>query len=184
LNLARESGLDLVMVSPSAQPPVCKIIDFGKYKYETEKQAKENKKVKQDVKGIKMRPGTARGDLDTLLRKAQEFLAEGHKVKVTCQFRAREVTHPEIGQRKMIAFAEVLAGISQVDKTPSLDGRLMTMVLSPKPGASQGKKNAKDQNQQDRGEAVQDNGVGEDHAAEVEQQPHVHEQEREPEAQA
>lgn len=184
LNMAREQGLDLVMVSPSAQPPVCKIIDFGKYKYETEKQAKENKKVKQDVKGIKMRPGTAKGDLDTLLRRANEFLAEGHKVKVTCQFRAREVTHPEIGLRKMQAFAESLAGVAQMDKTPSLDGRLMTMVLSPKPGSGQGKKHAKDQNQQDRREAVQDHGVGEDHAAEVVQQPHVHEQEREPEASA
>jgi len=184
LNMAREQGLDLVMVSPTAQPPVCKIIDFGKYKYETEKQAKENRKIKQDVKGIKMRPGTARGDLDTLLRKANEFLAEGHKVKVTCQFRAREVTHPEIGLRKMQAFADSLVGVAQMDKTPSLDGRLMTMVLSPKPGSGQGKKHAKDQNQQDRRQAVQDHGVGEDHAPEVVQQPHVHEQEREPEASA
>lgn len=181
LNMARELGLDLVMVSPTAQPPVCKIIDHGKYKYLTEKQAKENKKVKQDVKGIKMRPGTAANDLATLMRNAQKFLEEGHKVKVTCQFRAREVTHPEIGLQKMQKFAADLADVAVVERPPALDGRLMIMILLPKPAAKQPKKNAKDQDQQDGGQAVQDNGVGKDHPQEELQQPHVLPQEREPE---
>lgn len=179
--MAREAGLDLVMVAPAAQPPVCKIIDYGKYKYETEKREKENKKTKQDVKGIKMRPGTAAHDLGVLQKNARKFLEEGHKVRVTCQFRAREITHPEIGQRKLEKFAEQLADISMIEKHPGLDGKLMTMVLYPKaPGT--GKKNAKAENKQDGSEEVQDNGVGQDHPAEVAQQPHVLPQERGAEA--
>lgn len=170
--MARDQGLDLVMVSPTAQPPVCKIIDYGKYKYQTEKQAKENKKVKQDVKGIKFRPGTAQNDLNHLVKNGQKFLEEGHKLKVTCQFRAREVTHPEIGLKKMEAFAEMLSAVAVVERPPSLDGKLMVMILIPKP-TSGGKKNAKDQNKQDGGQAIQDNGQREDHTPEGVQQPHV-----------
>lgn len=180
LNMAREQGLDLVMVSPQAQPPVCRIIDFGKHKYETEKREKENKRKQQDVKGIKMRPGTASHDIETLAKNASRFLQEGHKVKVTCQFRAREVTHPEIGLRKMEAFAARLADVCVVERPPTLDGKLMTMTLLPKPGTAQ-KKHAKDQDQQNGSKAVQDHGNGQDHAKEVVQQPHVLPQEPEPE---
>lgn len=158
LVMAREQGLDLVMVSPQAQPPVCKIIDFGKYKYETEKMAKESKRKAQEVKGIKMRPGTAENDLNHLLKNAQKFLEEGHKLKVTCQFRAREVTHPEIGLRKMNAFALKLSNWAVVERPPSLDGKLMIMILNPKPAAPKppagGKKDAENQDQQDGGQAV------------------------------
>lgn len=174
--MARDAGLDLVMVSPQAQPPVCKILDFGKFKYLTEKQEKEKKRTKQELKGIKMRPGTAANDLETLGRNARKFLLEGHKVKVTCQFRAREITHPEIGLRKMEAFAQKLGDVSTIERPPSLDGKLMIMILMPKPGAV-GKKNAKDQDEQDGSEEVQDHGVGEDHPAEGVQQPHVLSQE-------
>lgn len=151
------------MVSPAAQPPVCKIIDFGKYKYTTEKLNKENKKKQQDVKSVKMRPGTAENDLRTLLRNGTKFLEEGNKLRVTCQFRAREVTHPEIGLRKMEAFAAQLAEIAVIERPPTLDGKLMIMVLNPKPGAVKAK-NAKDQDEQDGSQAVQDNRQREDHA--------------------
>lgn len=181
--MAREAGLDLVMVSPQAQPPVCKIIDYGKFKYLTEKQEKEKgKRTKQEVKGIKMRPGTAENDLATLARNARKFIEEGHKVKVTCQFRAREVTHPEIGMRKMEAFAKKLDDICTVERPPSLDGKLMIMILQPRPGVIGKKQNAKDQDEQDSGQEIQGHGIGEDHAPEVEQQPHVLPQERSPEA--
>lgn len=163
LAMAREHGLDLVMVAPQAVPPVCKIIDYGRYKYETEKREKESKRKTQEVKGIKMRPGTADNDLNTLLKNASRFLLEGHKVKVTCQFRAREVTHPEIGLRKMQAFAEKLGDVGIIERPPSLDGKLMVMILLPKP-ASGGKKHAKDQNEQDGGQAVQDQRDGQDPA--------------------
>ncbi len=169
LAMAKESGLDLVVVSPQAQPPVAKIIDYGKFKYQTEKREKESKRKQQDVKGIKMRPGTAAHDFEVLVKNATKFLNEGDKVRVVCQFRAREVTHPEIGQRKLLALAERLADISTVERTPTLDGKAMVMVLLPKaPRQPQAKKNnAKDSNEQDSGQAVQDNGVGQDHSAEV-----------------
>ncbi len=154
LTMAREAGLDLVMVAPNAQPPVCKIIDYGKYKYETEKRDKENKKKPQEVKGIMLRPGTGLNDLNTLVRRAKEFLGDGDKVRVVCRFRAREVTHPEIGLKQMQKIAEMLAEISTVEKAASLDGKQMVMVLLPKPGAQGKKKNAEDQNKQDGGEEV------------------------------
>lgn len=179
--MAREQGLDLVMVSPTATPPVCKIIDYGKHKYLTEKQNKESKKKQQELKGIKMRPGTAVHDLETLLRNATKFLEEGHKVKVTCQFRAREVTHPEIGLRKMNAFAQQLAEIAIVERPPSLDGKLMIMILLPKPVTGK-KQHAKDQDKQDSGEAIQSDRLGENYPQEVGQQPHVLPQERGAEA--
>jgi translation initiation factor IF-3 len=176
LNLAREQGLDLVMVSPTAQPPVCKIIDYGRHKYETEKLNKDSKKKQQEVKGIKISPRIAEHDISFLIRNAIGFLEEGHKVKVTCQFRAREVTHPELGRKKLEHFAEQCAHLSVVERIPTMDGKLMIMVLVPKPQSGKGK-NAKDQDQQDRGKAVQDNRKREDHPPEVAQQPPVPAQE-------
>jgi translation initiation factor IF-3 len=114
LNQAREDGLDLVMVSPTAQPPVCRIIDFGKYKYEQKHRERESKKKQQDVKGIKISPRIAEHDLGFQTRKARKFLEEGHKVKVTCQFRAREITHSELGRKKLDNMAGQLADISTV----------------------------------------------------------------------
>ena len=186
LNIARDQGLDLVMVSPTANPPVCKIIDYGKFKYLTEKQNKEGKKKQQEVKGIKISPRIAEHDLAFLLKNAIKFLEEGHKVKVTCQFRAREITHPELGKRKLDRMAEQMANIALVERAPTLDGKLMIMVMTPKPAtkaAAQGKpKNAQAENKQDGREAVQDNRVGQDNPAEGVQQPPVPAQEREPEA--
>lgn len=153
LNTAREQGLDLVMVSPTAQPPVCKIIDFGKFKYLTEKQQKEGKRKQQDVKGIKISPRIAEHDIEFLERNAHRFLEEGHKVKITCMFRAREVTHPEIGRKKLERMAADLAEIAVIERQPTMDGRLMIMVLNPKPATGK-QKNAKAENKQDGSEAV------------------------------
>jgi len=165
--MAREQGLDLVLVSPTATPPVAKIIDFGRYKYTTEKQNKENKRKQQDVKGIKISPRIAEHDILFLLKKAIDFLKEGHKVKVTCQFRSREVTHPELGRQRLDKMAELAKDYAVVERTPSMEGRLMIMVLSPKPQTGTKKQNAKAEDKQDGGQAVQDNGNGQDHAPAV-----------------
>jgi translation initiation factor IF-3 len=162
LNLAKEAGLDLVMVAPNAQPPVCRIIDYGKHKYQQDKQNKEKKHKQQELKGIKISPRIAEHDIQTALKKITTFLGEGHKVKVTCMFRAREVTHAALGRKKLDAMIESLKEVGTVEREPTMEGRLMTMILSPKPGAGK-QKDAKAKNPQNRGEAVQDNRVGEDH---------------------
>lgn len=172
LNQAREEGLDLVMVSPTAVPPVVRIIDFGKHKYLEGKSGKDKKSKQQEVKGIKISPRIAEHDLNVGVKKAIEFLEEGHKVKVTCMFKAREVTHPELGRKKLDLFAEAVANIGIVERIPTLDGRLMIMVLNPKPGVVK-KKDAKDQNKQDSGKAVQDQRNREDHSDQGLQQPPV-----------
>jgi len=176
LGLAKEEGLDLVMVSATAQPPVVKIIDYGKYKYLEKQLGKDKKSKQQDVKGIKISPRIAEHDMAFLIKNAQRFLEEGNKVRVTCMFKAREVTHPELGKGKLAAFAEKLADISAVERIPALDGRQMIMVLTPKVAPAK-KKDAKDQNKQDGGQKVQDNRDREDHPPEVAQQPPVPAQE-------
>jgi translation initiation factor IF-3 len=181
LNQARDEGLDLVMVSPTAQPPVCKIIDFGRHKYLTEKQNKDSKKKSQEVKGIKISPRIAEHDMAFLIRNATRFLDEGHKVKVTCMFKAREITHPELGRRKLDFFADQVKDIAVVERPPALDGRMMIMVLVPKPNTGSRKQNAKDQDVQDSGQAVQDHRKREDHPPKVAQQPPVPAQESVPE---
>jgi translation initiation factor IF-3 len=181
LQQARDEGLDLVLVSAQANPPVAKIIDYGKHKYLEGKQGKDKKSKQAEVKGIKISPRIAEHDLAFQVKKAQEFLEKGHKVKVTCMFKAREVTHPELGRKKLDMFAELCIDHATVERTPTLDGRLMIMVLNPKPGVK--KKDAKDSNKQDGGETVQDHRNGEDHEAEVAQQPPVPAQERVAEAQ-
>jgi len=181
LNQARELGLDLVMVSPTAQPPVCKILDYGKYKYQEQKLKSEKKSKQQEVKGIKISPRIAEHDLGFLLKNAIKFLEEGHKVKITCQFRAREITHPELGRKKLEYMAEQAKDLAVVERAPTLDGRLMIMVLTPKPQTGK-PKNAKDQDKQDGGKALQDNGNRKDNPAEGVQQPPVPAQERVAEA--
>ena len=176
LTLAKDEGLDLVMVSPTAQPPVCRIIDYGKHKYLEGKSGKDKKSKQQEVKGIKISPRIAEHDLQTNVGKAIRFLGEGSKVKVTCMFKAREVTHPELGKKKLDTFAEMVVEYGTVERTPTLDGRLMIMVLMPKPNAGK-KKDAKDQNKQDGGQAVQNHRNGKDNAAKVVQQPPVPPQE-------
>jgi translation initiation factor IF-3 len=167
LGMAEEVGLDLVLVAPNAQPPVCRIIDYGRYKYEMEKREKENrhKRKTQDVKGIKLRPGTAGHDLQVLLRNSRKFLEEGDKVRFLVQFRAREIAHPELGVQKLNWFLEQLGDTVQVDKTPGLEGRQMTMVVSPNKKAPKANKDGKQaEDKQDGGKAVQDIGNRQDPA--------------------
>ena len=134
LALAQEKGLDLIEVAPQAQPPVCRIMDYGKYKYEQGKRERDQhkKQKQQDIKGIKMRPVTAEHDFQVRLRATQRFLEEGDKVRVTIQFKAREITHPELARKLMDKMVEAVGERAVVEKPPSIEGRMMTMILSPK----------------------------------------------------
>ena len=131
--MARELGLDLVEVAAAASPPVCRIMDYGKFKYENAQKAKESRKKATNVvvKEMKYRPKIGRGDFDTKTRKVHEFLGEGHKVKVTIMFRGREVQHPELGRRILDNVAAAVEEVGRVEALPKVDGRNMTMVLGP-----------------------------------------------------
>ncbi len=120
-------------VADKANPPVCRVMDYGKYKYETDQRAKESrrKSTNVSVKEMKYRPKISGGDFDTKTRKVEEFLGEGHKVKVTIMFRGREVAHPELGRKILDHVAEVVAHLARVEVYPKLDGRNMTMMLAP-----------------------------------------------------
>ncbi len=133
LRMARELGLDLVEVADKANPPVVRIMDYGKYKYETAQRAKESRKKSTNitVKEMKYRPKISGGDFDTKTRKVEAFLQEGHKVKITIMFRGREVTHPELGRKILDDIAERTDAYAKVEAYPRLDGRNMTMVLGP-----------------------------------------------------
>lgn len=172
LSKAQGEGLDLVLVAGQTTPPVVRIVDYGKFKYQEGKLGKDKKHKQQEVKGIKISPRIAEHDVAFMVKNAIKFLEEGCKVRVVCQFKAREIAHPDIGRQKLDHFAELVKDHGIVERTPVLDGKLMTMILTPKP-VTAGKKNAKDQNQQDSGQEVQDNRVGEDHEAEIAQQPSI-----------
>jgi translation initiation factor IF-3 len=133
LALARELDLDLVEVAPMATPPVCRIMDYGKFRYEESQRIKESRRktVQITMKEVKFRPKIGKGDFDTKVRHMIEFLEEGHKVKVTLQFRGREVAHPELGRKILDAVLVQLDGLAKVDTHARLEGRNMTMVLSP-----------------------------------------------------
>ncbi len=133
LAMAREQGLDLVEVADKARPPVCRIMDYGKYKYEAAQRAKESRKKASHVtvKEMKYRPKIGPGDFDTKTRKVEKFLGDGNKVKVTIMFRGREVYHPELGRKILDNVAETIAHVGKVEVYPRLDGRNMTMVLAP-----------------------------------------------------
>ena len=133
LAMARELELDLVEVADKANPPVCRIMDYGKYKYEAAQRAKESRRKSTNVvvKEMKYRPKIGHGDFDTKTRKVEKFLGEGHKVKVTIMFRGREMQHPELGKRILDEVATDVAHMGRVEVFPKLDGRNMTMVLAP-----------------------------------------------------
>ena len=133
LHIAREQDLDLVEVAAQANPPVCRIMDYGKYKYEAAQKAKESRRKSTNIsiKEMKYRPKIGSGDFDTKTRKVGKFLEEGHKVKVTIMFRGREVHHPELGMRILDHVAEQVHDVAKVEASPRLDGRNMTMVLAP-----------------------------------------------------
>ena len=131
--MARELELDLVEVADKANPPVCRIMDYGKYKYEAAQRAKESRRKSTNVvvKEMKYRPKIGHGDFDTKTRKVEKFLGEGHKVKVTIMFRGREMQHPELGKRILDEVAAEVVDTGRVEVFPKLDGRNMTMVLGP-----------------------------------------------------
>jgi len=134
LALAREQGLDLVEVAPTAQPPVCRILDHGKFKYDTAKKNKEAKKKSHtvDIKQIRLRYGTEQHDLDYRIKDARRFLEEGDKVQLILQFRGREMSHPEIGKAQMDKLTQAVADVASVERPPVMEGRRMTMLLAPK----------------------------------------------------
>jgi translation initiation factor IF-3 len=138
LTLARELDLDLVEVAPLANPPVCRIMDYGKFRYEEAQKAKESRRktTHVTVKEVKFRPKIGKGDFDTKVRHMRDFLDDGHKVKVTLQFRGREVAHPELGAKILDAVIEQLGEIAKVETQARLEGRNMTMVLSPEKKSS------------------------------------------------
>ena len=134
LKIADEQGLDLVKISPQATPPVCKLMDYGKFRFEQSKKEKEARKNQHvvEIKEIRMSPGIDIGDFNTKLRNAQKFLGEGNRVKVTVRFRGREMAHTDIGKKLLLKFAEDCAEVAVMDKEPKLEGRHMNMFLSPK----------------------------------------------------
>ncbi|MBO8129454.1 MAG: translation initiation factor IF-3 [Peptococcaceae bacterium] len=134
LRLAEEQGLDLVEVAPQARPPVCRIMDFGKYKYEQSKKEKEARRKQRiiNIKEVKLRPGIEDHDFRVKARNARRFLQGGDKVKVTLMFRGREIVHPQLGQQLLEKMALEVQDIGHVEKRPKLEGRNMTMILAPK----------------------------------------------------
>ncbi|WP_053234714.1 translation initiation factor IF-3 [Sandaracinus amylolyticus] len=135
LRLAKEKELDLVEVNPKGMPPVCKIMDFGKFKYEEKKKENEAKKrqIQVELKEVKLRPKTDDHDMDVKTRHVRRFLEEGNKVKVTCRFRGREITHPETAERQLIEIIEKTRDIGVIEQPPRMEGKTMTILIAPKP---------------------------------------------------
>lgn len=133
LRLADERGLDLVEVAPQANPPVCRLLDYGKYMYERAKRDKEARKAQKqiEIKELRFRPKTADHDIMVKMRRAREFFADGAKVRVRIRFRGREITHKEIAQGLLERVAGELSDVASVEQAPAMDGRTMLMVLAP-----------------------------------------------------
>lgn len=131
---AMEAGLDLVKIAPTAKPPVCKIIDYGKYKYELARKEKEAKKKQKtiEIKEVRLSPNIEENDLNTKVNNARKFLAKGNKVKVTLRFRGREMAHMQASKHILTEFAEILSDAAVVEKAPKVEGRSMTMFLTEK----------------------------------------------------
>ena len=136
LKIADEQGLDLVKISPQATPPVCKLMNYGKFRFEQSKREKEARKNQHvvEIKEIRMSPGIDIGDLNTKLKNAQKFIADGNRVKVSVRFRGREMAHTDIGKSLLDKFAEQCAETATLDKGAKLEGRMMSIFLSPKSG--------------------------------------------------
>ena len=133
LEIAEEQGLDLVEVAPLARPPVCRIMDYGKFKYEEQRKAREARKKQHHVqiKEVKMRPGIEDHDFEFKTRHARRFLEEGNKVKLTMMFRGRQMAHPELGRQVLDRVSGMLSDVCKVESAPMMEGRSMTMVLAP-----------------------------------------------------
>ena len=131
LKLAYDKGYDLVLIAPQAQPPVCRIMNYGKYRYERDKKEKEAKKQTIELKEIQLSCRIDTHDFETKVRHAQKFLQSGNKVRVVMRFKGREMSHMTIGQEIMQKFMDSCSGLGSVDKAPVLDGRLLSMVIAP-----------------------------------------------------
>ncbi len=192
LKIAQAKGLDLVEVAPNAEPPVCRILDYGRYRYEQEKLAKEAKKKQKtsDVKTLRLRPNIAKGDIETKVRNAQEFLKDGDKVKFVVIFRSREISRPQLGEALLQKIAAALEELGTVEKAPRMDGHQMVMVIAPrkkpspkpKPSPGGGIADAKNEDEQDRRQAVQADSNRQTDAQEGRQQPSLPKQESQSEA--
>jgi translation initiation factor IF-3 len=139
LRMAQEQGLDLVEINPKAEPPVCKILDFGKYKYEEKKkaaQARRNQAV-VDIKEIKLRPKTDDHDINFKIEHARRFLEAGHKVKFTVRFRGREITHPEKAHEQIDIIVKALEDVANLETRPMMEARAMSLIIAPKPAVMQ-----------------------------------------------
>ncbi len=134
LGMAEEAGLDLVEVAPNSSPPVCKLLDYGKFKYEAQKKANAARKKQKviEVKEIKMRPGIDNHDYDVKMRSIVRFIEEGDKVKVTLRFRGREMAHQNLGMRVLEKVRDQVDEMAKVEQFPKMEGRLMTMVIAPR----------------------------------------------------
>ncbi len=134
IKLAEEAGLDLVKIAPTAKPPVCKIVDYGKYRYELARKDKEAKKKQRtiEIKEIRMSPNIDTNDMNTKVTAAKKFITKGNKVKVTLRFRGREMAHMQKSRHILDDFAEMLADIAVIEKAPKVEGRTMTMFLTEK----------------------------------------------------
>jgi translation initiation factor IF-3 len=135
LAMAQEAGLDLVEISPNANPPVCKIMDFGKFKYEQQKRESEARKKQKtiEVKEVKFRPNTDTHDYDGKMRNVVKFLEKGDKVKVTLRFRGREMAHQNLGRELLLRVAEDIKELGKVENMPKMEGRQMVMMIGPLP---------------------------------------------------
>ena len=135
LQMAEEAGLDLVEISPNATPPVCKIMDFGKFKYEQQKKEAEARKKQKiiEIKEVKFRPGTDKHDYDVKMRSVLKFLGNGDKVKVTLRFRGREMAHQDLGRQLLEQIAEDITDYGKVENMPKMEGRQMVMMIGPLP---------------------------------------------------
>ncbi len=138
LALARQQNVDLVEVAPQANPPVCRLMDFGKFQYERAKREREARKAQKqiDVKEIRLRPKTGEHDIAVGLRRARKFLEDGSKVKVRVRFRGREITHPEVAIELLDRVAQDLGDVAEVEKSAGLEGRSLLMILAPKGSAA------------------------------------------------
>ena len=143
LRIAEERELDLALISPQAKPPVCKIMDYGKYRFEQTKREKEARKNQRiiEIKEIRMSPGIGDNDFNTKLKNGQKFLQDGDRLKVTIRFRGREMAHTSIGEELLTRYAAECSEIATMDKNPKLEGRNMSMFLSPRSPDKAGKKN-------------------------------------------
>ena len=142
LEIAYGQDLDLVMIAPGSNPPVCKVMNYGKYRYEQTKREKEAKKNQHviEIKEIRMSPSIGENDFNTKLVNGKKFLADGDRLKVTIRFRGREMAHTNIGEEILTSFAEKCSDVAVMDKNPKLEGRNMSMFLSPKPAQKPGAK--------------------------------------------